>query len=359
VDELTIIEVTSEGIVAVSKDGQRFLLPVTDALRSSISHRPTQSSAPRTASPKEIQTLLRAGLTVDEVAERTGTSSEHVARYEAPIIAELQFILERALAVPVRTELVESTFGLEIEERITEQGGRIARWQAYRLDDEWIVGARFAIGVSEDDATWVFDPRRMTLHPNNQVAVRMSSADQADAALFPPLRVVKPQKPTRFDSGEFEPIPPAPVSTFNPGIEINAEPPAAPPVAEPAAHLAVAETDTATVASAEPLASEPPAPVDLLETLNRKRGERDVAISVHPSTGSIPIISPEMLEMPDDAPIAPDKLTAVHVDATSELPPVAPQPEPFVDPTPSRARRQRAQMPTWDEIVFGTRPDDE
>jgi hypothetical protein len=198
----------------------------------------------------------------------------------------------------------------------------------------------------------------MTLHPNNQVAVRMSSADQADAALFPPLRVVSPQKPTRFDSGEFEPIPPAPVSTINPGITINAEPPSAPTVAEPL-HVAVAESDDATIATAETPASEPPAPVDLLETLSRKRGERDVAISAHPSTGSIPIISPEMLEMPDDAPVAPDELPAVQVDATSELPPVTPQPEPFIDPTPSRTRRQRAQMPTWDEIVFGTRPDDE
>ncbi|MEY4313199.1 MAG: hypothetical protein RLZZ319_708 [Actinomycetota bacterium] len=337
-DELTSIEVTSEGIVAVSKDGQRFVVPLTDELRAQITHRQTPPTGGRTASPKEIQNLLRAGLTVDEVASRTGTSAEHVARYEAPIAAELQFILERALAVPVRSDLVESTFGLEIEDRIAEQGGRIARWQAYRDDNQWIIGARFAVGSAEDDATWVFDPRKMTLHPNNQVAVRVSATDTADAALFPPLRVVQPEKPSRFDSGEFEPVPPAPVST--PSIVIDVEP-------------------AAVVVPAAPVAAEPPAPVDLLESINRKRGERDTAISSHPSTGSIPIITPEMLEMPDDAPVAPEELPAVQIDATTEVPPVAVSTEPFVDPTPSRSRRQRAQMPTWDEIVFGTRPDDE
>jgi hypothetical protein len=164
---------------------------------------------------------------------------------------------------------------------------------------------------------------------------------------------VTPEKPTRFDSGEFEPIAPAPIAVPNVGIEIHAEPPVEVPVVEPA------PVATAEPTLAEPSVAEPPAPVDLLETLNRKRGERNEAISAHPSTGSIPIITPEMLEVPDDAPVAPEELPAVQVDATSELPPIAPQPEPFVDPTPSRTRRQRAQMPTWDEIVFGTRPDDE
>lgn len=332
-DELTIIEVTSEGIVAVSKDGQRFLLPLDDRTRAQLTHRPNPAGGGKVASPKEIQTLLRAGLTVDEVAERTGTDADHVARFEAPITAELQFILERALAVPVRSELVESTFGLEIEERIGEQGGTISLWQAYRSDDRWVIGARFSVGAALEDATWVFDPRKMTLHPDNQVAVRMSSADAADAALFPPLRVVQPEQPSRFDSGEFEPLPvvDAPVT----GIIVDVEP---------------SSTDSVV---------EPPAPVDLLETLQRKRGERNDAISSHPSTGSIPIITPDMLEMPDDAPIAPTDVPEVQVNDTAPITPATPDTEPFIDPTPSRTRRQRAQMPTWDEIVFGTRPDED
>jgi hypothetical protein len=103
-------------------------------------------------------------------------------------------------------------------------------------------------------------------------------------------------------------------------------------------------------------APEPAAPIDLVDEIERRRGDRLDAIASHPSTGSIPIITPDMLEVPDDSPVAPDDVPVTQVSAAAETPPV--EPEVFVDPTPSRSRRQRAAMPTWDEIVFGTRPDE-
>ena len=76
-------------------------------------------------------------------------------------------------------------------------------------------------------------------------------------------------------------------------------------------------------------------------------------MSSHPSTGSIPVITPDMLEIPDDSPEAPEEPASDPV-ADTDVPDV------FVDETPSqRQRRQRAPMPTWDEIVFGTRPDED
>jgi hypothetical protein len=87
-----------------------------------------------------------------------------------------------------------------------------------------------------------------------------------------------------------------------------------------------------------------------LDELHKRRGERNEAMSSHPSTGSIPVITPEMLEIADDAPEAPE----ASVDPQPSAPDV------FIDETPSqRQRRQRAPMPTWDEIVFGTRPDED
>jgi hypothetical protein len=94
-----------------------------------------------------------------------------------------------------------------------------------------------------------------------------------------------------------------------------------------------------------------------VDDLTRRRGERKDAIASHPSTGSIPIITPDMLEMPDDSPVAPDDVPATQVGETGKKP--LPAAEVFTDPTPSRSKRQRAAMPTWDEIVFGARPDDE
>jgi len=341
VEELSVIEVTRDGIIVVTRDGQRFSLALDDALRSKLGHSLLSTTAV-TVSPKEIQSLLRSGLSVADVAAQTGTSAEHVARFEAPIVAELAFVLERALAVPVVADGSDSSFGSEINARIAAQGGQIVRWQAYRTNDEWVVGARCLLGAIEEDATWSFDPRKMTLVPSNAAAVRISKSESVDAALFPPLRVVSPQPASRFDSGEFEPLP-APV------VEL-------PETSTPVGALGATSSIAVDMPAAQHL-DEIDEPARQVDDLTRRRGERNDAIASHPSTGSIPIITPDMLEMPDDSPVAPEDVPTTQVGETGKK--ARPSADVFTDPTPSRSKRQRAAMPTWDEIVFGARPDEE
>jgi hypothetical protein len=341
VEELSVIEVTRDGIIVVTRDGQRFSLALDDALRSKLGHSLSSTTAV-TVSPKEIQSLLRSGLSVADVAAQTGTSAEHVARFEAPIVAELAFVLERALAVPVVADGSDSSFGSEINARIAAQGGQIVRWQAYRTNDEWVVGARCLLGAIEEDATWSFDPRKMTLVPSNAAAVRISKSESVDAALFPPLRVVSPQPASRFDSGEFEPLP-APV------VEL-------PETSTPVGALGATSSIAVDMPAAQHL-DEIDEPARQVDDLTRRRGERNDAIASHPSTGSIPIITPDMLEMPDDSPVAPEDVPTTQVGETGKK--ARQSADVFTDPTPSRSKRQRAAMPTWDEIVFGARPDEE
>jgi hypothetical protein len=340
-EELSVIEVTRDGIIVVTHDGQRFSLALDDALRSKLGHS-TPSTTAVTVSPKEIQSLLRSGLSVADVAAQTGTNDEHVARFEAPIVAELAFVLERALAVPVVADDSDSSFGSEIGARISAQGGRVVRWQAYRTNDEWVVGVRCLLGTIEEDATWTFDPRKMTLVPSNAAAVRISKSESIDAALFPPLRVVSPRPAARFDSGEFETLPP-------PVIDV--------PITETPERASTATSSIVIDMSAVDNSPEIFAPAQQVDDLTRRRGERKDAIASHPSTGSIPIITPDMLEMPDDSPVAPDDVPATQVGETGKQ--ERQVTEVFTDPTPSRSKRQRAAMPTWDEIVFGARPDDD
>jgi hypothetical protein len=340
-EELSVIEVTRDGIIVVTRDGQRFSIALDDALRSKLGHSSPTTTAV-TVSPREIQSMLRSGLSVDEVAAASGSSAEHIARFEGPIAAELAFILERALAVPVVGDGAESSFGSEIANRISSQGGHVVRWQAYRTNDGWVVGARCVLGDVEEDATWSFDPRKMTLVPSNASAVRISKSESVDAALFPPLRVVTTKPASRFDSGEFEPLP-APVV---------AEPASESPVQVSAATSSI-EVDLSTIAPTGTLDDSS----NQVDDLTRRRGERKDAIASHPSTGSIPIITPDMLELPDDSPVAPEDVPATQVGETGVKP--TPSSDVFTDPTPSRSKRQRAAMPTWDEIVFGARPEED
>jgi hypothetical protein len=95
---------------------------------------------------------------------------------------------------------------------------------------------------------------------------------------------------------------------------------------------------------------------DLLEALRRRRGERepapeyeDDARNAHPSTGSIRIVS-------DDSPGA----SVHHLSFSSEddEPLDEEVPDQPVPPKPS-SRKDRPEMPSWDDIVFGTKSDDD
>ncbi len=90
---------------------------------------------------------------------------------------------------------------------------------------------------------------------------------------------------------------------------------------------------------------------DLLEALRRRRGERDPmdpgheeSMAAHPSTGTIRIID-------------------IPLDDVGE-PPVGSSGTPSAGSTRNtgplgKKGRNRASMPSWDEIVFGARPDDD
>lgn len=318
-EKLTVIGIDNGVVTAVSDSGHMFTIELPEDARPVT--RPRLTAVNSSVSPREIQALLRSGLSVAEVAARTGESTDHVARYEGPVIAELGFILERAQAIEVVGMGEGVTFAEALEQKLEAQGGSILRWQSYRLDDEWIVALSAQIGSVIEDATWIFDSRKLTLVPSNPAAVRLSKVDATDSSLFPALRVVAPTEPIRFDSGQFEPLPPvAPIAAVPP-VRVDARP-----------------------------AAEPAEPADLLEELQRRRGERANAMSSHPSTGSIPIIQLDEHGEPID-PTLPATGEATKPTARDTV---------FEEPTPSRSqRRTRPNMPTWDEIVFGARPDED
>jgi hypothetical protein len=143
------------------------------------------------------------------------------------------------------------------------------------------------------------------------------------------LRAVTPSEPdsSRFDSGAFavddaamtpEPTPTAPMAEAVPyGRSTTAE-------AEAPAHSQTA---------------------DLLEALRRRRGERESALyeddeddarSAHPSTGSIRLVEVPLGDFSDSS-----------ADSQRQTGPQG------------RSRKGRVAMPSWDEIVFGARPDED
>lgn len=386
--DLKVIGVEQGSLLLVADSGERFQLPLSELPQQGLrsSQAPSRTTAPdRSVPPREIQRLIRSGLTAEQVAANTGADLEYVRRFEGPVIAEREFIVQSAQAVLVHAAAdtgsltAPVTFGSRIAERLESLAARDERWDSWReADGSWSIQLTFTAHEIDHDARWTFDPRRRSLAPQNTEATALSQQGEPLAPgqpLLPRLRAVDAEPEpdaSRFDSGAFRPlVDPEPAAKRGPGLAVLE-----------GQSNAGAATDEREASTAE-----------LLESLRRRRGERQPAPSVDDFAGDpgftmvdVPIepeiapeparprltriVSPVDVDEPAAEPIAqPD--APVEATPTAPLPvqESAPDPEREAKPEPKRnqrnnttgslGRRGRASMPSWDEIVFGTRPDEQ
>lgn len=336
--ELKVIGVEDGALLVASDEGSRYRVEIDEATHARLRPASPETGPSRRLAPKEIQAHIRAGMSAEDVAAVTGAPLDYIQRFEGPVLAEREFVVESALNVPVlvavETDPVEgATFGAVIRERLADAGAMDERWASWKEQGGgWIVKLTFRTGQVEHDARWGFDPKKSALAPINPEAVSLSQQGELPPSLVPRLRAVTsapaPGDTGRFDSGAFELA----------DEEELAEPPYAAPV-----RIGRAATETPHAPAGHQQTA------DLLEALRRRRGERDPmdpgpadAMAAHPSTGAIRLIDIPLVDA-DEGP------------AGSQ--PTAPQSRTSTGPL--GRRRGRAAMPTWDEIVFGARPDDD
>ncbi len=326
--ELRVIGVENGALLVSSDDGERFSIPIDEVLQSRLRQSSPDTSVGRKLSPREIQEQIRSGMSAQDVASVTGMPVEHIEKYEGPILAEREHIVTSALEVAVHTALETGpasgmSFGTAIRTRLGAINAINERWASWKDPATgWVVKLSFTADQIDHDARWSFDPRRLALSPLNSEATTLSQQGEVPAQLVPRLRAVSHAvdvEPSRFDSGAFA------------------------PVTEEAAPSRFAPQRP------QPLQADSNQTADLLDALRRRRGEREAASydddessrNAHPSTGSIRIVDVPMPEV---------------IDEVDEHRPTLPQPT--VAPAP-KARKGRTAMPSWDDIVFGARADDD
>jgi hypothetical protein len=344
---------TEDGALLVSDDeGTRYRLPVDDVLQLKLRQvTPTPSIGERLA-PKDIQAYIRSGMSAEDVATITGAPLDHIQRFEGPVLAEREFVVTSALAVPVHTALETdplaqgATFGSAIRARLKDLGATGERWASWKdAATGWIVKLSFASNQIDHDARWHFDPKRSALDPMNNEAITLSQQGETPGVLIPRLRAVahddRPQDATRFDSGAFD--------------IAKAEVPDAATRAEDTGHN-----------TTKPLPDEAVnlnQTADLLDALRRRRGEREAAS--YEDDGIDDMVPPTMriVEVPVELPIPEPALPVSSVSASavpsSSNNSSGPQPSARNTGGQPRVRKGRTAMPSWDEIVFGARPDDD
>ena len=329
--------------------GDKFRLVLDDSLRAAVKRDTTIQLDSVSISPREIQDAVRAGSTAEEVSAKHSVPLDYVEKFALTVVDEIGHIIASAQSVRIAiaadrySEATQLEFGEVVAERIANQGGKNARWSAAKYEGlPWHVTVTFESPNGETAAVWAFDQRKLVLSPENELAVMFSAGDHASSIPTPKLRPIEPvvektqviDLPTSTVVVE-EPVVEAPALAVVSSIEELTKASVASAEAK-AESLATAETLT----SPEPESSPEPlsATADLLEALRKKRAE---------AAKSEPTL-PKQPEAPE-AKVEPLQEPVSEASEVEEVPPATVAPA---------AKKGRPSMPSWDEIVFGTKTDD-
>jgi hypothetical protein len=186
--ELRFVAVSEDGsyaVLAIPGRSGRFMLPIDDRLRavargqfSRLAQYEIEVENP--LRPKEIQARIRAGETVEEIADAAGIPVDRVRWFEGPVLAERGYVAQQAQNASVRRQ-GDSTpgprLGDVVAERLTELGAdpEDAQWDSRKHGDgSWQVQLAFRAGGRLHIAEWLFDPRRRHVTPADDNAGRLS-----------------------------------------------------------------------------------------------------------------------------------------------------------------------------------------
>ncbi|PFG19542.1 septation protein SepH [Serinibacter salmoneus] len=382
-----------EYIVLRDDTGEPYRVVIDEGLRLAVRRDRPQLEAHRAAersslTPKEIQARIRAGATVEEVAEAGGLSPESVRRFEGPVQAERSWIAQQTQTFTLGRDLGAPTLGDLVLDRLAARGvDSTPQWDAVREGGQpWEVTVRFAAGDQPREARWRVDLVARTLVAlddesrwlsETELPSRHHPYDVEGARGHVGAATIAPTRPAARPTPAGPAVTPAPTTT--------------PAPAEPAASAASAVTDALLADLADrrgrPRREEPegttttppqdtdPAPTAGEGSETGSAGEssgpdqaigggsplddalfpaapvlhlrtsRDAGEGTHPEPAdgdAAPDAAPH-----DPAPTGSDSAEAETTDAA-----------PRSNRRGARARSRRTSVPSWDEIVFGARSEE-
>lgn len=347
--ELRVVAVSNDGtrLVLKAADSTEYTLPIDERLRAAIRNDRArlgqiEIEVESHLRPRDIQARIRAGATAEEVAQLAGIPVERVRRFEGPVLAERAFMAERARKTAVRRQ-GESTgpqLGEAVAERLLLRGAEkdSVLWDSWRRDDgTWEVLLVYRVAGEPHSASWTYDPpRRLVQAVDDEARALIGETTQEPAqepsypfvpriARLPRDRVLdRPERPERAERTAEE----------------------------------RAEEDRDSLTS-------------LLEAVPSFRGDMVVPAQAGPpsTTPDTPAAAAVTEDLPDtpaadeEAPPAPAASAGAGAAYADVLMPrsVGAHRDRLVGSTDRQAEAdgvrpgRRATVPSWDEIVFGSR----
>ncbi|MFC9846877.1 septation protein SepH [Streptomyces sp. NPDC060223] len=343
--ELRVVAVSNDGtrLVLKAADSTEYTLPIDERLRAAV-----RGDRPRLGQieieveshlrPRDIQARIRAGASAEEVAQLAGIPVDRVRRFEGPVLAERAFMAERARKTPVRRpgENAGPQLGEAVQERLTLRGAEkdTAQWDSWRRDDgTWEVLLVYRVAGEPHSASWTYDPpRRLVQAVDDEARSLIGESDDLSTAAEPSFpfvpRIARLPRDRPMDRA----------------LERQSERPGQPaPSPEP---VEESERDSLT---------------SLLEAVPSFRG--DMVVPERPATTERPDTEEPAPEPEAEEPPAPAASAGAGSAYADVLMPrsVGSHRDRLVGSTDRQAEAdgvrpgRRAAVPSWDEIVFGTR----
>jgi hypothetical protein len=223
------LDVDGKRIICETDDpNEKFILCADDRLRAAVrgdksgaSQSQSDAEVPSVLSPKEIQARIRAGASVEQIAESAGVDVARVERFAHPVLLERSRAAE--LATAAHPVLADGPAVLTLLETITS--ALIARgldpdsanWDAWRNEDgRWTVQLSWRAGHSDNAAHFRFTPGAHggTITAFDDAGCELIDPDFArplrPVAALAPLAIEEPEPPVQV---ELTPEPPKPART--------------------------------------------------------------------------------------------------------------------------------------------------
>ncbi|MGX7825503.1 septation protein SepH [Actinokineospora sp. 24-640] len=391
---LRVVGLADGGKTVICEDparGERFSLPADERLRAAARGDVTrlgqiEIELESQMRPREIQARIRAGESVDQVAEVAGIPSAKVERFAYPVLLERARTADLAQrAHPVREDGPDlQTLGEVCLHAFTLRGQdyTAATWDSWRGDDgKWIVELCWQAGRSVNRAHWGFHPGA---HGGTVSPLDDHAHDLLDPQPTRQLRTVRPVTELAQAALNLDPtlLPsrPEPAALEASSLEVSAVDVAVPderPVYEPPAERPVAYQTAPVVyqpVSVEPSTAHEPPPVHEPAEPFELAEPAAVPVAESASTESAPGESAPGEPAPiESGPVEPAQIEPAQIEPAQPVPaPVyehAPAREPAPisasisasgepDPTEATARSQQDFVEDF-ELAPPTEPDQE
>jgi hypothetical protein len=180
-EQVTMIGVTPDGEALLLKrpGGAQLRLPLDERVRAAVRGdrgRQLEMHLEGAVTPREIQARIRAGQSVDEVADATGMARERVQRFAEPVLGERAYIAEQARDSALRGAAEAGSLGEIVAERLGAAGGQAVDWDAWKgPDGRWILVLAYTVDGRERTATFHYDAAGRSVSPLDDDARRVST----------------------------------------------------------------------------------------------------------------------------------------------------------------------------------------